>query len=63
MKSLNEDLKSGQFHKVYLLYGDEAYLKKLYKDRLREAIVGEDTMNYAYFEGKGISDKEVIDLA
>ena len=63
MKSLNEDLKSGQFHKVYLLYGDEAYLKKQYKDRLREAIVGEDTMNYAYFEGKGISYKEVIDLA
>ena len=63
MKSLNEDLKSGQFHKVYLLYGEEAYLKKQYKDKLTEAIVGEDQMNYAYFEGKGVSYKEVIDLA
>ena len=31
MKSLNEDLKTGQFNKVYLLYGEEAYLKKQYK--------------------------------
>ncbi|EEG89270.1 hypothetical protein COPCOM_02249 [Coprococcus comes ATCC 27758] len=31
MKSLNEDLKTGQFKQIYLLYGEEAYLKKLYK--------------------------------
>ena len=29
MKSLNEDLKTGQFKQIYLLYGEEAYLKKL----------------------------------
>ena len=34
MKSLNEDLKTGQFKQIYLLYGEEAYLKKLYKNRL-----------------------------
>ncbi len=63
MKSLNEDLKTGQFHKAYLLYGEEAYLKKQYKDKLRTALVGDDTMNYAYFEGKGVNYKEIIDLA
>ena len=64
MKSLNEDLKSGQLNKVYLLYGDEAYLKKQYKEKLRSAIVSpDDTMNYAYYEGKGINVNEVIDLA
>ena len=64
MKSLNEDLKSGQLNKVYLLYGDEAYLKKQYKEKLRNAIVSpDDTMNYAYYEGKGINVNEVIDLA
>ncbi len=63
MKSLNDDLKSGQFHKVYLLYGEEAYLKKQYKDKLRQAIVGDDTMNYSYFEGKGVNHREVIDIA
>ena len=64
MKSLNEDLKSGQLNRVYLLYGDEAYLKKQYKEKLRRAIVSPgDTMNYAYYEGKGINVNEVIDLA
>ena len=64
MKSLNEDLKSGQFNNVYLLYGEEAYLKKQYKDKLRNAMVSpDDNMNYAYYEGKGISVNEVIDLA
>ncbi len=64
MKSLNEDLKTGQFNKVYLLYGEEAYLKKQYKDKLREGILSSgDNMNYAYFEGKGINVNEIIDLA
>ena len=64
MKSLNEDLKTGQFNNVYLLYGEETYLKKLYKDKLRNAMISpDDTMNYAYFEGKGIDINEIIDLA
>ncbi len=64
MKGLNEDLKSGQLNQIYLLYGEEAYLKKQYRDKLRKALVSsDDTMNYAYYEGKGINIKEVIDLA
>ncbi|MBQ2986190.1 MAG: DNA polymerase III subunit delta [Tyzzerella sp.] len=64
MKSLNEDLKSGQLNRVYLLYGEEAYLKKQYRDKLKNAMVSpDDNMNYAYYEGKGIHVNEVIDLA
>ena len=64
MKSLNEDLKTGQFKQIYLLYGEEAYLKKLYKNRFVKAMVPEgDTMNYRYFEGKNTNPKEIIDLA
>lgn len=64
MKSLNEDLKTGQFKQVYLLYGEENYLKKQYKDRLTKAMLPDgDTMNYAYYEGKGIDVRAVIDLA
>ena len=64
MKSLNEDLKSGQLNQVYLLYGEEAYLKKQYRDKLRNAMISpDDNMNYTYYEGKGINVKEVIDLA
>lgn len=64
MKSLNEDLKTGQFRQIYLLYGEENYLKKQYKDRFTKAMLPDgDTMNYAYYEGKGVDVREVIDLA
>ena len=64
MKSLNEDLKTGQLNRIYLLYGEEAYLKKQYRDKLRNAIISpDDTMNYAYYEGKGVNVREIIDLA
>lgn len=63
MKNLNEDIKTGNFRPVYLLYGEEAYLKKQYKDKLTKAIFPDgDTMNYSYFEGKGIAVTELIDL-
>lgn len=64
MKSLNEDIKMRQFKNAYLLFGEEDYLKKQYKNRLTQAMLPDgDTMNYAYYEGKGIPVGEVIDLA
>ncbi|WP_346662684.1 DNA polymerase III subunit delta [uncultured Merdimonas sp.] len=64
MKNLNEDIKSGNFKQAYLLYGEEAYLKKQYKDKLTDAMFPDgDRMNYAYYEGKGIHPGELIDLA
>ena len=64
MKSLNEDLKTGNFKQIYLLYGEEGYLKKQYKERFVKAMVAEgDTMNYAYYEGRNTDVKQVIDLA
>ena len=62
VKILSQHMKSGQFKPVYLIYGDEDYLRKQYKDRMKDALVGDDAMNYSYFEGKGISVKELIDL-
>ena len=46
MQTLNEDLKSGNFRTVYLLFGEEGFLKKSYKNRLKDAITGGDTINY-----------------
>lgn len=64
MKNLNEDIKSGNLKQVYLLFGEESYLKKQYKNKLSRAILPEDdTVNYAYYEGKGIRAEELIDLA
>ena len=64
MKTIDEHIKTGQFKNAYLLYGDEDYLKKQYRDKLIKALLSEgDTMNFAKFEGKDISVGEVIDLA
>ena len=63
MQRINEDLRTGQLKKMYLLYGEEAYLRKQYRDRLKEAIIGDDTMNYYYHEGKDVVIGELIDLS
>lgn len=64
MKKLNEEIKTGQLKQVYLLCGEEAYLRNQYRDRLKNALLdGGDPMNLHYFEGKGIQTGEVIDLA
>jgi DNA polymerase-3 subunit delta len=64
MKMLMEDIKNKQFKKIYLLTGEEVYLRNQYRKRLRSALLDpEDTMNGASFEGKGIDPKEIIDLA
>ncbi|MBR6315430.1 MAG: DNA polymerase III subunit delta [Lachnospiraceae bacterium] len=64
MKTLNKDLKEGSFKQMYLLYGEEDYLRASYKKRLTKALSDpEDTMNYSYFDGKDISVPAIIDLA
>lgn len=64
MKTIDEDIRNGKFQSVYLLCGEEAYLKKQYKDKLKRAMADpDDSMNFSAYEGKGINPKEVIDLA
>lgn len=63
MQRLIQDIKTGNFSRIYLLYGEEAYLRKQYRDKLKEAVIGDDNMNYHYYEGKNISIGEVIDQA
>jgi len=45
MKKLTDDLKNHSFEKVYLLYGDEAYLKRFYVNRFLKEIAPDDDMN------------------
>lgn len=63
MQTLNQDIKDHSFKPMYLLYGEEAFLRSSYKNRLKEAIIGDDTMNFSYFEGKGLDVDELIRLA
>lgn len=63
MEKLRQDIKNSTFEKVYLLYGEETYLVRSYKNQLKDAISGDDTMNYSYFEGKNVPFEEIADLA
>ena len=64
MKNIKEDIKNREFKRVYLLYGTEEYLKRLYKNKLKEAVLQDsDAMNMAEYAGKGIDEKEVREFA
>ena len=63
MQTLNQDIKDQTFKRVYLLYGEETFLKNSYKNRLKEAVIGDDTMNFSYFEGKSLDLDELIRIA
>ncbi len=64
MRIINDHIKTKTFKNVYLIYGPEDYLRKQYRDKLKNAILPEDdTMNYNYYEGKGLDVHEIIAMA
>ena len=59
MRQLNEDIRQQNFRQVYLLYGQERYLRRQYRDKLRAALVpADDTMNCSVYSGKDINASE-----
>lgn len=62
MKTLAADIKAKSFKRVYLLYGEEEFLKKSYKGQLVQAVAGEDTMNTLTLDGKGTDPVSVRDF-
>lgn len=64
MKTIDEDIKNNTFKTYYLLFGEEGYLKRQYRDKLLCAMTTKgDTLNFSSYEGKHISVGELIDLA
>ena len=61
MKRIDMDIKNGQLNHIYLLYGEERYLIRQYRDKLKKAIIDpNDTMNIASYEGADIDVKDLI---
>lgn len=59
-----DDIKNKTFKGSYLLYGEESYLKILYKKRFISALVTPgDNMNFTVFRGSNIDTKGIIDTA
>ena len=60
---ISDDIKAGKFAGMYLLYGEEAFLRNYNKNSLKLALVSpDDNLNYSYFEGSGTNVSEVVDL-
>jgi len=63
-KALNLQIKNQQFSGIYLLSGQQDYLRVQNRDKLIAALVPQgDTMNYTYFTGNSVPVQEVADLA
>lgn len=64
MRQINDDIRQGNFRQAYLLYGEERYLRRQYRERLQKALCSDgDTMNTHFYEGKNLAVGEIIDLA
>ena len=64
MQELKQDLKNNDFKSIYLLYGDDSYLKRFYKNQLRNKVIRpDDSMNYAHFDGNSIDIGELISIS
>lgn len=63
-RQLDEDIAGGHFRPVYLICGEEAYLRRWNRDRLVRAALGEGgEMNRTCFAGKNIDPVQLVDLA
>ena len=64
MRRIDEDIANGQFKNLYLIYGEEDYLKLQYKNKLIAALVNDgDNMNFSKYEDNGINTAQIIDQA
>ena len=64
MRQIAEDIKQNNFKQIYLLYGEERYLRRQYRQKLQTALCSDgDTMNVHFYSGKDIPVGEIIVLA
>lgn len=64
MQTIASQIKSGELSRVHLVYGEESYMVRYYKNKLKSMLSTEgDDMNVSCFEGKSISLGEVASIA
>lgn len=63
MGQIRDDIRNKNYKNMYLLYGEEAFLRNYNKKLLRDAVTSpDDNLNYSYFEGNGTDVNQVVDL-
>ncbi len=63
LNEINSDIKEKSFRHVYLLCGDEDYLRQQFTSRLKDAIAGADEMNCSVFQGNSADIDDIIATA
>lgn len=63
MNRIVSDIKSNNYARVYVLYGEEAHLRNIYLKQLLNALECEDgNMNYTAFSERPVSEEAVISI-
>lgn len=63
MNRILEDIRNNDFKRVYLLYGEESFLKRSYLKKLLKGLgVTPGDMNYTVFSDKKTGDDEIIGI-
>ena len=64
MRDIRKDVKLRDFAPVYLIFGEEAYIRKNYRNQLVKALTAPgDSLNYSVFSGSEADPSEVVSLA
>ncbi len=64
-KELKQHIKTKNFFRVYLMIGDESYLKKVYTDIIAHNAVDSsfESFNFEKFDGKGLDLRDIFERA
>ena len=63
-RQLNDGLAKGEFRRIYLICGEQAYLRLYNKGKLVKALLGDgDEMNLSRYSGSDVAARDVIDMA
>ncbi len=63
MQTIDAQIKSGELSRFHLIYGEEPYMVRYYKNKCKAMLSNEgDDMNASFFEGNSLSLEEVASL-
>nr|MBP3599409.1 DNA polymerase III subunit delta [Eubacterium sp.] len=63
MQTIDAQIKTGELSRFHLIYGEEPYMVRYYKNKCKSMLSNEgDDMNASFFEGNSISLEEVNSL-
>ena len=64
LATLNDNIKNHAFKRCYLLFGEEPFMIRHYKNALKNAVLGNgDKMNLSTFTGKVTDINSIIEIA